>query len=398
MVTAADAFIGSIVSYHAKNSEKLTEERVVEDDAAGEDANTDEEEVHFAASFTCNTSRALLDREMPLLDGEPLPRVLIFRPAENEIYSMPPGDSFRPGALATHVAQVVAANRRQLFFRFTRQDSQKLWQMQSDMHVLVLCGDADSPHIAKLATLVARRISAKQATVLVVESNAESAGLRRYVGAESSQNTSVAHIAVVDRRFDDGIYRKYQLAVDGVLSPLPLPASRETVTDVLAFLRKSLAKELPAFWRSAPVPDVAAGSAADEMGPVRKLVGTTFASFRSSQKHDMVLALTANWCHPCGHYRKALDEIGAAFAEDPELEVAIIDVDENEIVHLLGGVQLRRLPWRFSMPLVFVPRHSSGGAAEIPFGHGFRHGGAVNLDALREFVQEHREINRATEL
>ena len=109
---------------------------------------------------------------------------------------------------------------------------------------------------------------------------------------------------------------------------------------------------------------LAAGSAAEEMGPVRKLVGTTFASFRSSQKHDMVLALTANWCHPCGHYRKALDEIGAAFAEDPELEVAIIDVDENEIVHLLGGVQLRRLPWRFSMPLVFVPRHSSGGAAE----------------------------------
>ena len=73
------------------------------------------------------------------------------------------------------------------------------------------------------------------------------------------------------------------------------------------------------------------------------------------------------------------------------LRIITVDVNENEVSHLLEGIELRRQPWQYTMPLVLLPAGVRGAKAKPAPWRGEQGVLPINTDSVTSFVREFME-------
>jgi len=140
------------------------------------------------------------------------------------------------------------------------------------------------------------------------------------------------------------------------------PEDRAINADNLrAFAQEFLDGKLVANVRSQEVP-------ADNNGPVKVIVGTTFDSIVMNNEHDVLVEFYAPWCGHCKSLTPKYEKLGAKFADRPNIVIAKLDATENDHPADVEGFPT----------LIFYP----AGAKDAPIPYE----GDRTVDAMYKFV------------
>jgi protein disulfide-isomerase A1 len=113
---------------------------------------------------------------------------------------------------------------------------------------------------------------------------------------------------------------------------------------------------------------------ADNSGPVKVVVGTTFADIVLDTTKDVLLEFYAPWCGHCKALTPTYDELGEKFASQESIVIAKVDATANDIDH--PKVNVRGFP-----TIIFFPAN----AKDAPI----TYEGERDLDSFVSFIETH---------
>jgi len=118
--------------------------------------------------------------------------------------------------------------------------------------------------------------------------------------------------------------------------------------------------------KSEPVPE-------DNSGPVKIIVAHTFDSIVKDDSKDVLVEFYAPWCGHCKKLAPIWDELGASFADSPNVVIANIDATANDVPPQLN---IRGFP-----TIILFPASNKDTPIEYQ--------GSRQLDDLKKFVAQH---------
>jgi protein disulfide-isomerase A1 len=116
---------------------------------------------------------------------------------------------------------------------------------------------------------------------------------------------------------------------------------------------------------------------ADNSGPVKVIVGTTFNDIVLDTTKDVLVEFYAPWCGHCKALTPVYEELGQAFAHDDSIVIAKVDATANDIDH--PAVHVQGFP-----TILFFPAN----AKDTPL----TYDGERDLESLKAYVQEHATV------
>ena len=336
------------------------------------------------------------------------PQIVAIRPLDNLNMWMHSADTTSAHAIAGHVQsvlQMVPSESAELL-RYGRFTSEKVWGMDTNTRVFVILDESlankkntvnFAEQQANAARAIARRIPASRAAFVLVPRSPENSGIIRYLGfSETSTATLagkdedaelsfvVANVAIMDH--SGSVPKKFRMHVDFNAASTTQSSKRKTnskdekkrdqkisapsVFDsagVKTFLGAFFQGNLKPYWRSVNGPTEGRDfvDLRNELSHhiVERVAGMTLTALLKEEIRlrsgvSFLVGLTAQtWCKACEHNIPRLREAAVELMKTwpVKLRIITVDVDENEIAHLLKGVELRRQPWQYTLPLVYLP-------------------------------------------
>eukprot|EP00298_Acanthocystis_sp_HF-20_P003981 c14327_g1_i1.p1 GENE.c14327_g1_i1~~c14327_g1_i1.p1 ORF type:complete len:503 (+),score=225.89 c14327_g1_i1:61-1509(+) len=113
---------------------------------------------------------------------------------------------------------------------------------------------------------------------------------------------------------------------------------------------------------------------ADNSGPVKVIVGTTFNDIVLDTTKDVLVEFYAPWCGHCKALTPVYEKLGNAFANHPNVVIAKIDSTANDVDH--PAVHVQGFP-----TIMFFPAN----AKDTPLVYE----GERDLESLKAYVEEH---------
>jgi len=120
---------------------------------------------------------------------------------------------------------------------------------------------------------------------------------------------------------------------------------------------------------------------ADNSGPVKTIVGTTFNEIVLDTSKDVLLEFYAPWCGHCKSLVPTYEKLGAAFEGNDNVVIAKIDATANDIDH--PAVHVQGFP-----TIIFFPANNKNEPVVYE--------GERDLESLRAFVEEHTTAKSAS--
>jgi protein disulfide-isomerase A1 len=127
-----------------------------------------------------------------------------------------------------------------------------------------------------------------------------------------------------------------------------------------------LANEIEAHIKSEPIPE-------DNSGPVKVIVAHTFDSIVKDSSKDVLVEFYAPWCGHCKKLAPVWEELGASYADSPNIVIAKIDATANDVPPQLN---IRGFP-----TILFFPSGNKDTPVEYQ--------GSRQLDDLKSFLTQH---------
>ena len=202
-----------------------------------------------------------------------------------------------------------------------------------------------------------------------------------------------ANIVIVDRSKKNGPPQKYRLYPDYVSTSTSL---RLHAKEIRSFVRNFLEHKLTAHWKSevksTRLPQVDGGVTAISGLDLQELVQNDVdflwaedTEDRTKQQPDIVLSFEASWCHTCASNMPRLKEAAKHVQHrfPRRLVFASVNLEKNEIEHLLTGVSLRQQPWQYTMPILFI--RPGQNVESLPW-RGSRGALPINEEELTKFL------------
>jgi len=112
---------------------------------------------------------------------------------------------------------------------------------------------------------------------------------------------------------------------------------------------------------------------AENSGPVRVLVGTTFNEIVLDETKDVLVEFYAPWCGHCKSLTPIYEQLGESFASNQNIIIAKIDATANDVDH--PAVHVQGFP-----TIIFFPANGK----DTPTVYD----GERDLESLKAFVQE----------
>jgi hypothetical protein len=365
---------------------------------------------HAAASAAVLRNLTYADHSADLDHHHPV--IVAVKPLDNLNVWMHAADTTSARSITGHIQSTLrmAPSEASELLRYGRFTSQTVWGMDTNTHVFVVVDESPANKKGGVdyaqqqidaVRAMARRVPASRAAFVLVPRTPENAGIIRHLGfsepttailatgsvgkeaehqedAKEGRSFVVADVAIMDR--SGSVPKKYRMSADfAVKAPLPSRANKEDTGEekirrlsafgspgVKAFLAAFFQGTLEPYWRSANGP-TAGQDLVDLRGELAKTIvervaGNTLAALLEEETRlrsgvSFLVGLTAQkWCNACErNVPKLREAAGELLATWPDtLRIITVDVDENEIAHLLTGIELRRQPWQYTLPLVLL--------------------------------------------
>jgi protein disulfide-isomerase A1 len=117
------------------------------------------------------------------------------------------------------------------------------------------------------------------------------------------------------------------------------------------FSEKFLARDLTPYLKSQKAP-------AENAGPVKIVVSSTFEEIVLDETKDVILEIHAPWCTPCKTLEPEYNKLGEALKNIPSIVVARIDATKNEV----EGLKMNEYPMVLFYPAAKNAEPTSVGA------------------------------------
>jgi len=360
-------------------------------DGGGEENKEEEEErrgkVQFVGTHDAQIARLvrqnLTDNGRNRLSNneEITPMVVALKRSENVLMWMMPSDIDDPQVIVDHCVQALDMTPKPEFSRYTPATSREIWGSGHSVHVLITVDEDE-----KNALNVKQQLKAAQSIVaglpnahfaVVPRNLPENKGILSFVDLSSNprnflseeiknnvEGGAPANLVIVDRSKKNEPPQKYRLYPDYLSTSSSV---RLNAKEIRSFVRNFLEHKLTAHWKSEAkstlLPQVDSGVTAISGLDLQELVqnDVDFLWAEESEDHtkqqpDIVLSFEASWCRTCAsnmpRLKEAAKQVQNTFPR--RLVFASINLEKNEIEHLLTGVSLRQQPWQYTMPMLFI--------------------------------------------
>jgi len=321
-----------------------------------------------------------------------LASVVALKRAENVMLWMSLSDLDSIAAMLDHVRTAQSMTPRLEFSRYTPETSRQIWGRSNEIYVLVIIDETVSSNTAAIVEQqkmavesVASGLPAAHFSIVPRISSNE--GIlkfldilvhpREYLIPDGGAG-SPANVIIVDR--SEKQMKKYRLYPDFI----PTTTVRLKSNDLKSFMKKFSSKQLSPHWKSEPkantLPPVDSGVVA--------VSGVDLQSIMTDEVDgkDIILSFEASWCRTCTALTPKLKE--AAFLVQKKfpdrLHFLSVNLEKNEIDHILSSISLRQQPWQYTMPLIWIP-HDGKNAENLPW-RGTRGVVPINEDELLKFL------------
>jgi thiol-disulfide isomerase/thioredoxin len=360
----------------------------------------DSEVARHVRQHLMNDGAAVVAAEVDDEEGQPheshvttlLASVVALKRAENVMLWMSLSDLDSIAAMLDHVRTAQSMTPRLEFSRYTPETSRQIWGLSNEIYVLVIIDETVSSNTAAIVEQqkmavesVASGLPAAHFSIVPRISSNE--GIlkfldilvhpREYLIPDGGAG-SPANVIIVDR--SEKHMKKYRLYPDFI----PTTTVRLKSNDLKSFMKKFSSKQLSPHWKSEPK----ASTPPPVDGGVVAVSGSDLQSIMTNQadEKDIILSFEASWCRTCTALTPKLKEAASLVQKKfpNRLHFLSVNLEKNEIDHILSSISLRQQPWQYTMPLIWIP-HDGKHAENLPW-RGTRGVVPINEDELLKFL------------
>ena len=293
------------------------------------------------------------------------PQIIAFKRGENVLLRMPSSDLNNYLAILIHAQRALEMTPSLEFSRYTSETSRTIWSANTNVHLMVVV-DEDYVNNTENVALQLKAVESIASGLpnthfTIVSRTSSNQGILNFLDLlnhprenliQNAGNGSPANIVIIDRTSEHT--RKYRMYPD-YISKTSIQLNRNKLKAFVKAYRKG---NLKPHWKSEPqikkeeeATDIDVGLTATSGLDLSWYMNDT------ANNIDIILSFEASWCRTCKLYTPNLAEAATKIQQKFPNRVRFlkINLEKNEVDHILHGVSLRQQPWQYTLPLVWIP-------------------------------------------
>ena len=338
-------------------------------------------QVKFVGTYNAKVSRIILqnltDDLTTVIDEQDA--VVAFKRSENVLMWMMPSDIDDPSVIVDHCLRALDLSPNPEFSRYTPETSRQIWGNSNAVHVLIVVDEAEEnminvkQQVKAIQSIVPGLPNAHFSVVPRIRENDNILSFLDILSPSSTylkkDNTSIstgspANVVIVDRTKKGSSPLKYRLYPDYISSTSSVHLGTK---DIRSFIRHYLDNELKPHWKSEKPLFLSELPKSDE--GVVAVSGLDLENLLKETKYDIILSFEAKWCRTCQMFMPRLKEAAKNIQKTfpNRLLFFSVNLENNEIDHILDDISLRQQPWQYTMPLIWIPSSSEQKSESLPW-------------------------------